>query len=77
MTKQPPRRHYRGVIAVVQIQHTTIITPWLRLTQILSDSDTDSFIDDAIPRNRKKATAWGITVLKGKVANFKFLIQAN
>ena len=43
----------------------------------LSDSDTDSFIDDAIPRNSKRATAWGITVLKGKVANFKFLIQAN
>ena len=43
----------------------------------LSDADTDSLIDDTIPRNSKKATAWGITVLKGKVANFKFLIQAN
>ena len=42
----------------------------------LSDADIDSLIDDAIPKNTKKATAWGISVLKGKVANFKFFIQA-
>ena len=40
----------------------------------LSDADIDSLIDDAVP---KKATAWGISVLKGKVANFKFFIQAS
>ena len=34
-TKQRPRRHYRGVIAVVKIQHIVII-PWLRLTQSLT-----------------------------------------
>ena len=43
----------------------------------LSDSDTDSLIDDAIPKNSKKATAWGISVLKGEVAKFKFFIQAS
>ena len=43
----------------------------------LSDADIDSLIDDAIPKNTKKATAWGISVLKGKVANFKFFIQAS
>ena len=42
----------------------------------LSDTDTDSLIDDAIPKTTKKATDWGISVLKGNVANFKFLIQA-
>jgi len=40
----------------------------------LSDADNDSLIDDAIPKNTKKATAWGISVLKAKVANFKFFI---
>ena len=34
--KQPPWRHYRGVIAVVLIQQTTVITPWLQLTQNLT-----------------------------------------
>ena len=43
----------------------------------LADADIDSLIDDAIPKNTKKATAWGISVLKGKVANFKFFIQAS
>lgn len=43
----------------------------------LSDADIDSLIDDAIPKNTKKATAWGISVLKGKVANFKFFIQGS
>ena len=38
----------------------------------LSDADIDSLIDDAIPKNTKKATAWGISVLIGKIANFKF-----
>ena len=41
----------------------------------LSETDIDSLIDDAIPKNTKKATAWGISVLKGKVANFNFFIH--
>ena len=41
------------------------------------DTDIDSLIDDAIPKNTKKATAWGISVLKGNFANFKFFIQAS
>ena len=40
-------------------------------------SDIDSLIDDAIPENIKKGTGWGISVLKGKVANFKFFNQAS
>ncbi|CAH3172834.1 unnamed protein product [Porites lobata] len=32
----------------------------------LSEADIDSLIDDAVPKNTKKATAWGISVLKGK-----------
>ena len=40
----------------------------------LSDADIDSLIDDVVPKNTKKVTAWGISVLKGKVANFKFFI---
>jgi len=43
----------------------------------LSDADIDSLIDDAIAKNTKKATAWGTSVLKGKVVNFKFFIQAS
>ena len=43
----------------------------------LSDVDIDSLIDDAIPKNTKKATAWGISVLKGKFANFKLFIHAS
>ena len=43
----------------------------------LSDADIDSLVNDAIPKNTKKATAWGISVLKGKVANFEFFIQAS
>ena len=43
----------------------------------LSDADIDSFIDDTIPKNTEKATAWGTFVLKGKVAIFKFFIQAS
>ena len=35
----------------------------------LSDADIDSLIE--------KATGWEISVLKGKVANFKFFIQAS
>ena len=41
----------------------------------LSDADIDSLIDDAIPKNAKRATAWEISVLKGKVIlilNFSF-----
>ncbi|CAH3036064.1 unnamed protein product, partial [Porites lobata] len=30
----------------------------------LSEADIDSLIDDAVPKNTKKATAWGIYVLK-------------
>ena len=40
-----------------------------------SDADIDSLIDDSITKNDKKATALGISVLKGKVANF--LIQGS
>ena len=36
VTKQPHWSHYCGFIAVVQIQHTTVITPWPRLTQSLT-----------------------------------------
>ena len=43
----------------------------------LSDANIDSLFDDAIPKNTRKATAWGISVLKGKAANFKFFIQAS
>ena len=32
-----------------------------------SGTDFDSLIDDAILKNIKKATAWGISVLKDKV----------
>ena len=38
----------------------------------LSDADIDSLIDNAIPKNTKKATDWGVSVLIGKIANFKF-----
>ena len=40
----------------------------------LSDADIGCLIDDEIPKNTKKATAWGISLLKGKVANVKFFI---
>ena len=43
----------------------------------LSEADIDSLIDDAVPKNTKKVTPWGISVLKGKVANFKFFIQGS
>ena len=43
----------------------------------LSDVDIDSLIDDTIPEKTKKAAAWGISVLNGKVAKFKFFIQAS
>ena len=43
----------------------------------LSDAVIDSLIDDTIPKNTEKATAWGMFVLKGKVAIFKFFIQAS
>ena len=43
----------------------------------LPEADIDSLIDDAVPKNTKKATAWGISVWKGKVANFKFFIHAS
>ena len=41
----------------------------------LSDADIDSsLIHDEIPKNIKKATVWGISVLTGKVAYVKFFI---
>ena len=43
----------------------------------LSDADIDSLIDDAIPKDTKKATVWGIFVFKGKVANFEFFLLAS
>ena len=36
-----------------------------------SGTDFDSLIDDAIPKNIKKGTAWGISVLKGKVFHLR------
>ena len=39
-----------------------------------SDADIDSLIHDKIPKNTKKATVWGISVLTGKVAYVKFFI---
>ena len=38
----------------------------------LSDADIDSLIHDEIPKNTKKATVWGISVLTGKVAYVNF-----
>ena len=40
----------------------------------LTDADIDPLIDDAIPENTKKATAWGTSVLKGRlrILNFSF-----
>ena len=66
---------------MVKTQHTTGITPCTIASahskfDDLSNADIDSFIDDAIPNNTKKATAWGISVLKGKMAIFEFFIQA-
>ena len=43
----------------------------------LSDADIDSSINNANPKNTNKETAWGISVLKDKVAKFKFFIQAS
>ena len=43
----------------------------------LSDAEINSLNDDGIPKNTKKATAWGIYVLKGKIVNFTFFIQAS
>ena len=43
----------------------------------LSDTDIDSLIDYTIFKNTKKVTVGGISVLKCKVANFKFFIQAS
>ena len=65
--------------------HGVISTNHCHYTMVLADSkfddlsevDIDSLNDDAIPKNTKKVTAWDISVLKGKVANFKFFIQAS
>ena len=43
----------------------------------LSQVDIDSLVDGATPKNTKKATAWRISVLKGKVVKFKFFIHAS
>ena len=43
----------------------------------LSDAEINSLNDDGIPTNTKKATAKGISVLKGKIVNFTFFIQAS
>ena len=43
----------------------------------LSETDIASLIDDAIPKNTRKVTAWGISVLKGKVASFNFVIHTS
>ena len=41
----------------------------------LSDADIDSPIDDAIPKNTKKATAWEISVLKVTLRILNFLLN--
>ena len=41
----------------------------------LSDADIDSHIDDAIPKNTKKATAWEISVLKVTLRILNFLLN--
>ena len=33
----------------------------------LSEADIDSLIDDAVPKNNKKATAWGISGLNYRI----------
>ena len=43
----------------------------------LSDADINSLIDDAINTNTKKANASGISILKGKIENLLFFIQAS
>ena len=43
----------------------------------LWDTDIDSLTYYTIHKNTKKATAWGISVLKGKIVNFTFFIQAS
>ena len=71
---------FSGILVFHYPPWPTLITPWLRLTQSLTIcqmSDIDSLIDDAIPENTKKGTGKGISVLKGKAANFKFFIQAS
>ena len=79
MTKQPPWRHYCVVISSRGVNsthhyHYTMASADSKFDD-LSDAGIDSLIDDAIPKNTKKATAWGMPILKGKVANFKFFIQ--
>ena len=51
-----------GVNSTHHCHHTTASTDSKFVN--LSDADIDSLIDDAIPINTKKATAWGISVLK-------------
>ena len=42
-----------------------------------SDADIDSLIDDAIPKNTKKATAWGIRVWEVWLRISNFFSQAS
>ena len=65
----------RGVNSTHHCHYTMVLAD--SKFEDLSHVDIDSLVDDAIPKNTKKATAWGISVLKGKVANFKFFIQAS
>ena len=76
--EKPPRRHYRGVIAVVSSGvNSTHHCHCCHYTMASADSKYDDLSDADIDSLIEKATGWGISVLKGKVANFKFFIQAS
>ena len=77
MTPQSPSRHYRGVIAVVKILYTTVITPWLWLTQNLT-----IFARSVFNLNNKKVNALiarelsGFTCTRSLTMNSKFFNTA-
>ena len=75
VTKQPHWSHYCGANSTHHC-HYTVASADSKFDD-LSDVDIDSLIDHAIRKNTKRATAWGISVLKGEAANFKFFIQAS
>ena len=60
MTQQPPWRHYRGVITVVLILYTTVITPWLRPSQSLT-----IFVCSVFNLNNKNVNALTARELSG------------
>ena len=76
--EKPPWRHYRGVIAVVSCGvNSTHHCHCCHYTMASADSKYDDLSDADIDSLIEKATGWGISVLRGKVANFKFFIQAS